>query len=801
MEGNRRGLRHVVCCAKRHFRWGNGGLRVPYLWSFGALVWSVMSLWGVTPLLAVTLLGAGTGSVSPASASSTSPPVPTLPTATFDLEQIPGHDWQTTALVYDVGGNCPTGPSSENDYSLQTTSPTLALTPTSVTLAAQGTPGEQAPTSTEATQSCEVTLTFAGPQQVPATATLVLDGSSSVPLTISRNVTLFYYLAIPAMIGAAMVILLLLLSMIFVKVYDFQGEKKNPFHSKFWQHPVSASGAWTVNDSWATNIATLVAFLGSIFGITSAADSLFPGVTLDRFAILIVLAGGIVTATPLLVSVLYARWLGYNAGATADASLWLRMATLPESTAELLAGTRVTRPGQQPGPLPVSTVVRLPAGTAAVPGARTIQLAAMTSAKLAVGTEITLDPITLVNLLPLRDPPREPKTLKQLAEEAQAHTPAPAPERASAQLCAEAIVSLAEGTLVTPPTWGLVVLAPGLAPLSFPLPAGTVLRLPDDRTASLQDHAQAELPADATATIAPTTAVKLDDLPVTLPYGAESPTDSLTVLPGARATLGKDATPGVISYSVDTCISVPAGAAITVLGGATVSARVSEGRQPTHVEAGHTVQVPLGSLITILAGRIALPGGSDVIVHGASILLISDDPGIGHDPGIGNDSGALVIAGSDVTAVHDRPDDDVTLHFPVRMGLPAGAKITVTGGAEVTLPVGTRITAPQRRTFELTSQRSQFRMPQGNNTINGTMRIVILAALCTIFGVGAEIGIAAVLTVGFSDASTAGRWIAGVLSAAVGLFALYYSTTAIRALADPQPGSSMSATPGTSFTL
>jgi hypothetical protein len=33
------------------------------------------------------------------------------------------------------------------------------------------------------------------------------------------------------------------------------------------------------------------------------------------------------------------------------------------------------------------------------------------------------------------------------------------------------------------------------------------------------------------------------------------------------------------------------------------------------------------------------------------------------------------------------------------------------------------------------------------------------------------------------------------------MFLLYYSTTAIRALADPQPGSSMSAVPGTSFTL
>ncbi len=39
------------------------------------------------------------------------------------------------------------------------------------------------------------------------------------------------------------------------------------------------------------------------------------------------------------------------------------------------------------------------------------------------------------------------------------------------------------------------------------------------------------------------------------------------------------------------------------------------------------------------------------------------------------------------------------------------------------------------------------------------------------------------------------------LIAAIALFTLYYSTTAVRTLADPQPELSLSAVSGTSFTL
>ena len=81
------------------------------------------------------------------------------------------------------------------------------------------------------------------------------------------------------------------------------------------------------------------------------------------------------------------------------------------------------------------------------------------------------------------------------------------------------------------------------------------------------------------------------------------------------------------------------------------------------------------------------------------------------------------------------------------------------------------------------------------------MGMVLLAAMVTMFGAGAELGILTVLTVWFSELSTAWLVIAWLVAAFVAIFALGYSVTAIRSLADPQPGSSMSSTAGTSFTL
>ena len=281
-----------------------------------------MGLWGVTPVFVAALLGTAVGShpvpfhdvadhsfVRVVSSS----PSPVLSTTTAVLRQVAPDEYQTTVLVDDVAGGCAAGQPKKDDYSLETTGPPKTLPPTSLTsvtgpagspvsgavatsaraISAMS-PAQQtitaafpAAASGPPVVSCEVTLDFAGLPQVPESATLVLDGSSSVQLTVSRDVTLFDYLAIPAIVGGSMALLLLILSILFVRGYDFPRRGRRWWRREFWNHPVSATAVWTLNDSWATNITSVAAAIGSIYGITTAANSIFPGVALDRFAILV----------------------------------------------------------------------------------------------------------------------------------------------------------------------------------------------------------------------------------------------------------------------------------------------------------------------------------------------------------------------------------------------------------------------------------------------------------------------------------------------------------------------------------
>ncbi len=205
--------------------------------------------------------------------------------------------------------------------------------------------------------SCEITLTFAGQKiAVPATATLVLGGASALPLAIARNITFFGYLVFPLVGAFAMAILLLGLSLWRIRVYNWNSEKQGPFRKKqanvgklqkyfnkeFWQHEVYASGAWTLNDSWATNIATGIAVVMAAVGLVPATDLFFRGVALDRFSILNAIAAGIAGAAPLVIAVRYARWIRLHPGVTDDAELWLSEATWSDSVVELAGIVQLT---------------------------------------------------------------------------------------------------------------------------------------------------------------------------------------------------------------------------------------------------------------------------------------------------------------------------------------------------------------------------------------------------------------------------------------------------------------------------
>ena len=792
-----------------------------------------MRLWGVTPFLAAALLGgAGThqapvhdavrtsaayravhqgpalrsagGSASVArkgtkSNAATTPP--SLATATAVLNRISPGEWQTTVLVDGAGTRCP-GPAR---YWLETTA--LNGTFRAASAASAGARQQGSPVL------CDITLTFTGPAQIPATATLVLaEGAtpSSAVLTVVRVVSLSEYLLIPIAVGAGMVLLLLLSVLQFVKSYGRKGDQLSPFGSAFWKSSISASGAWTVGDSWATNIVAIVAVLGTILGITSAANSLFPGVGLDRFVILNTIAGGIAAAAPLVFGVLYARWTAKNPGLTVDAQVRQPVTACLAGTcsATLQPGISLTLPGNEVRRLRHRAEVILKKGAPVRPASPGLfRLAGEPEATLPKGSLITLPKGARIRL-----PGGEQRALA---------------DAVSAQLGADAQVVLGRHPSVTPLDRMAAALPSGT--LAVKVTKDTEIALPEFPAAQVMAGATVSLAAAAVAAFRADPVLALADQKITFPgetlvsFSQTTPdvlAGTLVAVPAAaRATLGKDATatlPG-IKPGPRPKVTAQAGAAIIAAGGAVIEtiksparpdAADDPGQQSAQVEAGHTVQVPPGSEFAIHAlGPIGLPGGSDIVVTGSCIIEIIEISEISEAGEAGEAGGALIVAGSDIAPLPHAlqpdkapPQDDVTLRLPVRMTAHVSAKITPADAANFALSAQSTVRSPRRAPFTLPAD-LHIELPQSSSMLVANMCLVMISAVVTIFGIGAEIGIAGVLAVDLSDANAAGRWIAFIACVIIGLFVLYYSTTAIRTLADPQPGSSISARPGTSFTL
>jgi hypothetical protein len=142
---------------------------------------------------------------------------------------------------------------------------------------------------------------------------------------------------------------------------------------------------------------------------------------------------------------------------------------------------------------------------------------------------------------------------------------------------------------------------------------------------------------------------------------------------------------------------------------------------------------------------------------------------------------------------------DAPLAQPVLIDTPGGAKLTVTGAADIRLRKGAVISAPRRPYFELQRNR-QLLAPQGTNILVANLWIILTVNIFTMFGIGAELGIAGVLA-GFSSATGHGRGFIFLALAAVAVLVVAYAVTATRAMADPEPGSSVSSQAGASFTL
>jgi hypothetical protein len=162
-----------------------------------------------------------------------------------------------------------------------------------------------------AASSCEVMLTFAGLPQVPETATLVLNdagASFAIPLAVSRYVPAISYWAIP-IFGLSFAFFLIISMLVFIRVPGPDGGRLPIRRLRSWRrHRVMASSVWSARDSWATNITSGILAVALILASTTAAASLFPGVTLTRFVLIDMVAGGIVLAAPAIFGILHAQW-------------------------------------------------------------------------------------------------------------------------------------------------------------------------------------------------------------------------------------------------------------------------------------------------------------------------------------------------------------------------------------------------------------------------------------------------------------------------------------------------------------
>jgi hypothetical protein len=535
--------------------------------------------WWAVVVLAGALLG-GIGGVADAATPTVS--VTGVGTTTPVLRQA-GSTWETTVLVTDTSGCAKT---TTIRYWLAAmphgaSSDTTPLGPES--------PGMVAGATSDGS-ACEVTVTFGGLAQVPATAALVVDQSGtsmSVALTVSRDVTLASYLGLPAIAGgiaAGLYVLLLL----FVTTYDWKGGRhylvdtawwkraitgsgawsaggagvsRYPVDTAWWKHPIAGSGAWSASDSWATNITTGLVVVSTFLAATTASSTLFPGVALDRFAIVNIVAGVFVVAAPVLFGILYVCFTGRDPGPSAD----------------------------------------------------------------------------------------------------------------------------------------------------------SVVQVPRDK------HVVVRVPSGATMTMVTKTTVSGD--PGT---ASAKPGDSYQIAPGS-----------VIAIKPDPW---------------------------AHDANGKGAKI------------IAFSGTSDIgVLPGATVCI-----GPEREP---ENAGALPVS--------------VTGADCAKFG---GAKLTVTGTADVNLPKGAVITGPRLGESRATRSERWLLVPQGPTVIVGSLGVMVAANILTMFGIGAELGIAFVLA-RLSEAAGAGVDGIYVGLAALGGFVLWYAISATQAMANPQPGSALSAQAGTSFTL
>ena len=137
---------------------------------------------------------------------------------------------------------------------------------------------------------------------------------------------------------------------------------------------------------------------------------------------------------------------------------------------------------------------------------------------------------------------------------------------------------------------------------------------------------------------------------------------------------------------------------------------------------------------------------------------------------------------------------------------PDGAVVNVVGVADLRLPRGTEVITPGSAAPDLPGdapptgtmpQDAILKVPSAGNVMNADMRSVVPAAIVTMFGIGAELGILGVLAF-LSTESTVIRACTIAVLALSALVVVGYAGSTTRSLADAGLGSALSAS-STSF--
>jgi hypothetical protein len=256
--------------------------------------------------------------------------------------------------------------------------------------------------------------------------------------------------------------------------------------------------------------------------------------------------------------------------------------------------------------------------------------------------------------------------------------------------------------------------------------------------------------------------------------GPAGPGESVTITVPAGGSVAIHPEPDANHLSgPDTTVDVPAGGGITISPAKTAP---GGGYQRVLVlTGGAEIAVAPGNLITVDGARHDVPAGADISFLGQARVTL---------PG-----------SACVEAPNDMPPS-APASAPARKRRALAMKQARTELAEPGMVLGMPVRQPSKPAARVLT------IPRSGQVVAAQMWTMLAASGLTLFGIGAEIGIMAVV-LGFELAVAPWyvHWLALIAAIILAVLAVVYGFFAIRTLADSRDGSTMSNVGNSSFTL